>query len=150
MRPQPSIRQRKESILRVVNDLRTVLNIRQVVIEQGQFDVSSQVVGRKLVGKEFNDSEYQGRNFRAKVLWRDNYTCVRCGSNDKLNAHHILRQISGGTDTPQNGITLCEDCHSSLHKGEWILQKKPKTFKYPMHLMRRSRRSVFSRKRLHL
>jgi len=133
--PQPSIRQRKESILRVVNDLRKVLNIRQVIIEQGQFDVSSIVAGRKLVGAEFNSSEYQGRNFRAKVLWRDNYTCVRCGSSEKLNAHHILREIDGGTDTPQNGLTLCEDCHSSLHAGEWRLQKKPKTFKYPMHLM---------------
>ncbi len=139
IQPQPSIRQRKESILRVVADLRKVLNIRGVIIEQGQFDVSSQVAGRKLVGDEFNSSEYQGRNFRAKVLWRDNYTCQRCGGKDKLNAHHILRRIDGGTDTPKNGITLCEDCHSSLHKGEWVLQKKPTIFKYPMHLMQGKR-----------
>jgi len=137
--PQPSIRQRKESVLRAVDDLRKVLNITAAIIEQGQFDVSSQVAGRKLVGDEFQKSEYQGRNFRAKVLWRDNYTCIRCKSNDKLNAHHILRQIEGGTDTPKNGVTLCEDCHSSLHSGEWILQKKPKTFKYPMHLMQGKR-----------
>jgi len=133
--PQPSIRQRKESVLRVVDDLRRVLNITAVIIEQGQFDVSSIAAGRKLVGDEFKKSEYHGRNFRAKVLWRDNYTCVRCGSNERLNAHHIVGQISGGTDTPQNGVTLCEDCHSSLHDGEWILQKKPQIFKYPMHLM---------------
>jgi len=137
--PQPSIRQRKESVLRVVDDLRRVLNITAVIIEQGQFDVSSIAAGRKLVGKEFKESEFQGRNFRAKVLWRDNYTCVRCKSNDKLNAHHILGKVSGGTDTPKNGVTLCEGCHSSLHKGEWILQKKPKTFKYPMHLMQGKR-----------
>ena len=133
--PKPSIRQRKGSILRTLDDLGKGLNIRGVIIEQGQFDVSSQAAGRRLVGSEFNESEYQGRNFRAKVLWRDNYTCVRCGGKEKLNAHHILRRIDGGTDTPQNGVTLCEDCHSSLHKGEWILQKKPKIFKYPMYLM---------------
>jgi len=130
--PQPSIRQRKESIVRVIKDLKKVLNITKVIIEQGQFDISSI---KELVGVEFQTSEYLGRNFRAKVLWRDKYTCQRCGAKEELNAHHILRRVDGGTDTPQNGITLCKECHDSLHKEEWVLKKKPKTFKYPMHLM---------------
>ncbi len=133
--PQPSIRQRKESIVRVILDLKNVVNITTVVLEQGQFDVASMTAGRKLVSTEFQQSEYEGRNFRAKVLWRDNYTCQHCGGKDKLNAHHILRRIDGGGNTPQNGITLCKKCHDSLHTGEWILKKKPLSIKYPMHLM---------------
>ena len=133
--PQPSQRQRKESILRVVKDLKKVLNITSVVIEQGQFDVSSMVAGKQLVSTEFQKSEYEGRNFRAKVLWRDGYSCQQCGAKKELNAHHIRQKSEGGTDTPKNGITLCKKCHDSLHAGEWVLEKKPKTFKYPMHLM---------------
>jgi len=38
--------------------------------------------GKKLVGVEFQKSEYEGRNFRAKVLWRDKYTCQHCGSKE--------------------------------------------------------------------
>ena len=133
--PQPSIRQRKESILRVVKDLKKVLNITEAVIEQGQFDVSSIQAGKQLVGVEFQQGEYEGRNFRAKVLWRDNYTCQHCGAQENLNAHHILPRIDGGTNTPKNGITLCKKCHDALHAGEWVLKVKPATFKYPMHLM---------------
>ena len=133
--PQPSIRQRKESILRVVNDLKKVLKITKVIIEQGQFDVASMVADRQLVGNEFTQSEYKGKNFRAKVLWRDNYTCQRCGRKKVLNAQHILPQIDGGTNTPKNGITLCQKCHDKFHAGEWELDKIPATFKYPMHLM---------------
>jgi len=135
LQPQPSIRQRKESILRVVKDLKKVLNITDAVIEQGQFDVSSLQAGRQLVGIEFQQSFYEGRNFRAKVLWRDNYTCQHCSAKEELNAHHIRRRIDCGTNTPKNGITLCKKCHDSLHAGEWELELKPKDFKYPMHLM---------------
>ena len=58
--PQPSIRQRKESIVRVVRDLLKFLNITEAVIEQGQFDISSTVAGKQLVGVEYNQSEYEG------------------------------------------------------------------------------------------
>lgn len=133
--PLPSVRQRKESVLRVVKDLKKILNITSAVIEQGEFDVASMSAGRQLIGTEFQQSEYDGEDFRAKVLWRDSYTCQHCGLKEKLNAHHILPKINGGGDTPKNGITLCEKCHVSLHSGEWVLDQKPVLFKYPMHLM---------------
>jgi cytochrome c553 len=133
--PQPSIRQRKESVLRVVKDLVSVINITHAVIEQGQFDVSSLAAGRQLVGIEFQQAEYEGENFRAKVLWRDKYTCQRCGTKEKLTAHHIIPRHQGGTSTPKNGLTLCRTCHESLHRGEWVLNQKPPLFKYPMYLM---------------
>ncbi|MBI1929637.1 HNH endonuclease [Candidatus Poribacteria bacterium] len=137
--PLPSIRQRKESLVRVVKELKKILNLTHAVIEQGKFDVASLSAGRELVGIKFTQSEYEGKNFRAKVLWRDHYTCQHCGGKAKLNAHHLLPRNHGGTDTPQNGMTLCEKCHVSLHKREWVLDKKPAVFKYPMHLMQGKR-----------
>ena len=131
----PTIKQKKDSILRVVEDLRKMINIEKVIIEQGQFDLSSIVAGRQLSGVQYQVSDYEGKNFRAKVLWRDRYKCQHCNNVDDLRAHHILSKSQGGTDTPRNGITLCEDCHDKLHRGEWQLDKKPKQFKYPMYLM---------------
>ena len=37
--------------------------------------------------------------------------------NKKLHVHHIIFRSQGGTNLPNNLITLCETCHQDLHKG---------------------------------
>jgi len=130
----PTIRQKKDSVLRVVKDLGRVLHITKAVVEEGQFDISSMAAGRQLVGAEYTQAEYEGRNFRAKVLWRDKYKCQRCSSPDELRAHHIQFRSNGGGNSPSNGITLCEKCHDELHAGLWEITKQPRRFMYPAHL----------------
>jgi N6-L-threonylcarbamoyladenine synthase len=130
----PTIMQKKESILRVLDDLKKRLNITNCVVEQGQFDVSSMSAGYKLTGREYQLSEYEGNNWRQKVLWRDSYKCQHCSSSDRLQAHHIQGRSKGGTNRVSNGITLCEKCHKDLHDGKWKLDRKPRHFKYPAHL----------------
>lgn len=55
--------------------------------------------------------------WRKQVLYRDRRCCQLCGETKKLHAHHILSYI----DTPEyrlnpdNGITLCENCHVYFH-----------------------------------
>jgi len=114
----PSIRYRKEVVLRVLNDLRKFLNITEVVIEQVSFDISSMIAERKLVGTESQQKRYEGKNFREKVLKRDGYTCQICGSKKNLEAHHIVPRSKGGTNLVENGITLCKDCHRAVHEGK--------------------------------
>jgi len=130
----PSIKQKKDSIIRVINDLKKRINITECIIEQGQFDTSSMSKGYKLTGKEYQQSEYEGNNWRQKVLWRDKYTCQHCSSKNTLQAHHIIPRSKGGANSVRNGITLCKECHKSLHLGYWILKIKPKKFSYPAHL----------------
>jgi len=130
----PTIRQKKGSILRVVDDLKKRLPVTDCVVEQGQFDISSLSRGYILTGKHYQISEYEGANWRQKVLWRDKYTCQRCKNTSDLQAHHIVYRSQGGTDRVDNGMTLCEKCHTALHRGEWLIHKKPIQFKYPMHL----------------
>ena len=130
----PTIRQKKDSILRVVRDLQRILPISKAIVEQGMFDTVSLTAGRQLVGKAYQISDYEGRNFREKVLWRDSYQCQRCGSSDRLQAHHIQHRAHGGSNTPHNGIALCENCRKALHEDLWVLDKKPKQFQYPAHL----------------
>ena len=130
-----TIRYKKEVTLRVLWDMLKRLNITSCIVEQGAFDVSSMSNGYKLTGKEYQLSEYEGNNFRQKVLWRDKYTCRKCKSKEHLQAHHIRYKSAGGTDVVSNGVTLCDGCHNALHRGEWELPySRTRNLLYPAHL----------------
>ena len=59
--------------------------------------------------------------WRNDVYTRDKHTCIKCDTKGgNLNAHHIASyraypELRIDTD---NGVTLCEDCHSVFH-GEY-------------------------------
>ncbi|HEW92170.1 MAG TPA: HNH endonuclease [Thermotogaceae bacterium] len=127
----PSVKYRKDVILRAVDDLRKYMNMTRVVVELGWFDTSSMACGRKLKSIEYQQPDFEGRNRREQVLWRDGYKCQHCGTTIKLQIHHIIPRNKGGTDTLNNLITLCAKCHKELHEGKWVLKKKPKQYKYP-------------------
>ena len=60
-------------------------------------------------------------NTREYVLYRDGHECSLCGGRRKdpvLEVHHKVRRIDGGSDRPENLITLCSTCHNLLHKGK--------------------------------
>lgn len=61
--------------------------------------------------RPFNPESYPG--WRKLVLMRDNYTCVICGSKDKLECDHILsvRTHNHLIYSVDNGRTLCAPCH---------------------------------------
>lgn len=72
--------------------------------------------------REIIMSNYKYQNWRNDVFKRDNYTCQCCGKHGvKLNAHHLYNF----SDYPElrlnidNGITLCENCHSISVKGSF-------------------------------
>jgi hypothetical protein len=49
---------------------------------------------------------------------RDSYRCVCCGSENHIQAHHIVRKTLyplGAVETG-NGITLCRECHGRVHE----------------------------------
>ena len=54
-------------------------------------------------------------DIRREVLDRDGRRCRKCGFNaataSGLELHHILDVALGGTDNPDNLITLCSGCH---------------------------------------
>lgn len=54
---------------------------------------------------------------------RDNYKCVKCSSEEKLEVHHIIRLSDGGSNSPLNLITLCSKCHDK-QPGHKHLKKK--------------------------
>jgi hypothetical protein len=60
--------------------------------------------------------------WRSEVLKRDNYTCQCCGKlGGFLNAHHIVNFAEDEEMRFEidNGITMCEKCHSISVKGSF-------------------------------
>ena len=120
----PSVRQKIQTHLSVIALVHKILPITKIVVETAQFDI------QKIKNPEISSIEYQQGeqlgfwNVREYVLFRDNHTCQHCkGKNKILNVHHIESRKVGG-DSPNNLITLCEDCHKKYHRGEIKLKVK--------------------------
>lgn len=53
--------------------------------------------------------------FKYECFFRDNHTCQKCGSTKRLECHHKIPVINGGSNELSNLITLCHDCHAKAH-----------------------------------
>lgn len=49
---------------------------------------------------------------RARILKRDNYHCIQCGSAINLTIDHIVSVYRGGSNEDNNLQTLCNSCNS--------------------------------------
>lgn len=58
--------------------------------------------------------------FRSAVMARDGSKCVMCGQL-AVDAHHITSrgEMPGGGYVPENGISLCGECHIAAERGDW-------------------------------
>ena len=77
---------------------------------------------RDLIGD--GDDSVEWDTLRKDILERDDYTCQRCfhrsgpHKDDEgrvLQAHHVRKKSEGGSDDPDNLITLCRPCHGVQH-----------------------------------
>ena len=51
------------------------------------------------------------RRIVKRVLKRDDWQCLRCGSLKDLQIHHQIKRSQQGDDSLENLITLCAHCH---------------------------------------
>jgi len=139
----PSVKVRKDNIIRLVKSLSELLPITSIVWEKGQFDT------HKLVNPFVSGTDYQkGFDFgfdnrKAAVLFRDSYICIYCGVNciqagRIATVDHVIPKARGGTDTFLNLVTACYECNAK--KGKLTAEEfgfphvVGKTFAYPAHL----------------
>jgi 5-methylcytosine-specific restriction endonuclease McrA len=54
---------------------------------------------------------------RNQVLRRDSWRCQLCGAMSNLEVHHKEFRSRSGDDSDQNLITLCSECHASMHRS---------------------------------
>ena len=121
----PSIREKIDSHVTVVDKVCKLLPITNIVVETASFDI------QKIKNPDINGTDYQQGeqlgfwNVREYILFRDSHECQCCHGKSKdsvLNVHHIESRRIGG-NAPNNLITLCETCHKGYHKGTVILPK---------------------------
>jgi hypothetical protein len=48
---------------------------------------------------------------------RDGWKCRHCNDRNALHPHHFVYKSHGGTDTLDNLLTLCAQCHRAHHDG---------------------------------
>lgn len=114
---------------REIEFCKKLLPIKEVVLETGKFD--TQLMEKPWL-QEHKWAYQKGVNYgyanaREHALVRDKYTCQCCGKkNCRVEAHHIKFRSDGGSDTLENLITLCEDCHEAIHLGKIELKLKGK------------------------
>jgi 5-methylcytosine-specific restriction endonuclease McrA len=119
----PSIKSKVDSHLREKKFVESVLPVTLWKVETASFDI------HKISNPDVKRRDYQKGNqkdfynVKAYVLHRDGYQCHKCKTKKgKMHVHHVVFRSNGGTDSPENLIVLCSDCHDKLHKGEFEIK----------------------------
>ena len=119
----PSITSKVDSHLREKKFVESILPVSNWKVETASFDI------HKISNPDVKRWDYQKGNqkgfynVKAYVLHRDGYQCHKCKTKKgKLHVHHVIFRSNGGTDSPENLIVLCSDCHEKLHNGEFEIK----------------------------
>lgn len=140
----PSIKQKKDSILRVLYQLNKWINIKEYYLEDVAIDIRAMTDGYKPYNWQYQKSNRLDENLRKATILRDGCKCQECGkSNTILEVHHIRAKRFGGANTIGNLITLCSSCHQKTEGKEQEFEEryftkiksKPKKLDYAMHVM---------------
>jgi len=126
----PSIERRYQTHLELIKRIKLILPTNNVIIETANFDIQK-IQNLNIKGKEYQQGkQLEFENVKQYVLTRDKRTCQHCGKqNTRLEVHHIKFRSQGGTDRPDNLITLCSKCHKDLHKNKFSIRKSSKEYK---------------------
>lgn len=129
----PSLRSKLDSHLREIRFVNSILPIIEWKVETASFDIHK-ITNPSVEGVGYQNGEQKGYyNVKSFVLARDNYKCQsgqKCEHSQKLHVHHIIFRSKGGSDAPENLITLCEKCHKDLHDGKFVLKTKKSRTKH--------------------
>lgn len=124
-RLMPSVLHKVNTHISIIEKIKKILPISKIIIETGLFDIAK-MKNDGIKNWEYQKGEMFGfENVKAYVLSRDNHKCHfndKCSS--KLHVHHIKFRSSGGSNNPNNLITLCEKHHELVHAGKIKLNVK--------------------------
>lgn len=143
-RVAPSILQKKQSTIRVINQLLKFINIKEYHLEDVAIDIRALTEGKKLYRWLYQKSNRLDENIRKSIILRDGCKCMECGkSNCVLEVHHIVPKRLNGKNNQDNLITLCSNCHDKTEGKEELFIKhyqsmisgKNIRFDYAQHVM---------------
>jgi 5-methylcytosine-specific restriction endonuclease McrA len=76
---------------------------------------------RRRIPKRVDRGKFS-RDTRQKILLRDDGMCQQCGGIG-TQVHHVVPKGSGkGRGVYKNGLTVCQPCHTQIHKDNDLLE----------------------------
>ena len=115
----PSILQKRQATIRVINHLNKWINITSYWLEDVAIDIRALTDGYKPYNWQYQKSNRLDENIRKAVILRDGCKCKECGKpNTVLEVHHIKPRRLNGSTTLDNLITLCSKCHQKTEGKE--------------------------------
>ena len=115
----PSILQKRQATIRVINWLNRWIHIDSYWLEDVAVDIRALTDGYKPYRWQYQKSNRLDENIRKAVILRDGCKCMECGkTNTKLEVHHINPRRKNGSNTLGNLISLCEKCHQKTEGKE--------------------------------
>jgi len=115
----PSIKRRYQSHLTIINKIKSLLPVKYICIEVGNFDIQAiKKPGISSTGYQQGD-RYGYANLKSYIIAREKSHCQLCGKSvigTKINLHHIISRCKGGTNKADNLALLHVKCHKRIHK----------------------------------
>lgn len=141
----PSILQKRQATIRVINQLNKWINITNYWLEDVAIDIRALTDGYKPYRWQYQKSNRLDENIRKAVILRDGCKCMECGKSDcRLEVHHIKPRRLKGSSTLDNLITLCTECHQKTEGAEELYMDRyfallnssdNKNLNYAQHVM---------------
>ena len=118
-RVAPSILQKRQAIIRVVNQICKWIRVTGYWLEDVSIDIRALTDGYKPYKWQYQKSSRLDENLRKAAILRDGCKCKECGkSNCVLEVHHINPKRLNGSNTLGNLITLRSKCHQKTEGRE--------------------------------
>lgn len=121
----PSILQKRQATLRVIQHLSRWVKITSYWLEDVSIDIRALTDVHKPYRWQYQQSNRLDENIRKAVILRDGAKCKECGKfNCRLEVHHIKPRRLGGSNTMGNLITLCASCHQKTEGKEALYSQR--------------------------
>jgi len=121
----PSIQHRLDSHIRLIEIIKKILPISEIVVEVASFD-TQKMQNPEIIGVKYQQGELQGYEVKEYLLEKWNRKCTYCKkTNIPLEVEHIVPKSRGGSDRVSNLTISCSKCNQK--KGN----KTAEEFGYP-------------------
>jgi 5-methylcytosine-specific restriction endonuclease McrA len=111
----PSIQHKLDSHLRLIQKIKEILPISNVIVEVASFD-QQKMQNPEISGIDYQQGELQGYEIREYLLEKWGRKCAYCGKKGiPLEIEHIIPKSRGGSGRVSNLTISCKKCN--LKKG---------------------------------
>ena len=107
----PSIDHKLQTHIRLIEKLKKILPISDIIIEVASFD-QQKMKNPEISGIEYQQGELQGYEIREYLLEKFHHICVYCSKTGvPLEIEHLTPRSRGGSNTVDNLAISCHECN---------------------------------------